>query len=116
WQGVVVLTLVTPVAVMTWVWPTPTEAALLAFMSFIFMLGLWLITAALRMGETSALAPLHYLRLIMMGLAGWAIYGEVPTVNTVIGAGLILTAATYTIKRNAEKRPDKPPAGDGTLG
>jgi drug/metabolite transporter (DMT)-like permease len=115
WQGVVVLALVTPLAVTSWVWPTPAETGLLVFMSVIFTLGLWLITAALRMGETSALAPLHYLRLIMMGAAGWAIYGEVPTIQTVIGAALVLTAATYTIKRNAEKLPGKPPAGDGSL-
>jgi drug/metabolite transporter (DMT)-like permease len=116
WQGVVVLALVTPLTLGMWVWPTPEEAALLVLMSAIFTLGLWLITAALRMGETSALAPLHYLRLIMMGAAGFAIYGEVPTVHTIVGAALVLTAATYTIKRNAEKLPGKPPAGDGTLG
>ncbi len=116
WQGLVVLTLVTPLAMAKWVWPTPWEAGMLAFMSLVFFLGLWLITAALRMGETSALAPLHYLRLIMMGAVGWAIYGETPTVHTIVGAALILTAATYTIRRNAQKAPEKPQAGDGSLG
>ncbi len=115
WQGVVVLLLVTPIAFRQWVWPTAGDAALLVLMSIIFIVGLWLITWALRMGETSALAPLHYLRLLMMGLAGWAIYGEVPTTYTIVGAALVLTSATYTIKRNAEKVPDRPPAGDGTL-
>ena len=116
WQGVVVLTLITPFAMAKWVWPTAWEAAVLVLMSVIFFLGLWLITAALRMGETSALAPLHYLRLIMMGAVGWAVYGETPTIHTIVGAALILTAATYTIRRNAQKMPDKPAAGDGTLG
>ncbi len=116
WQGVVVLTLITPLAVVKWVWPTAWEALMLAIMSLIFFLGLWLITAALRMGETSALAPLHYLRLIMMGAVGWAVYGETPTTHTIIGAALILTAATYTIRRNAQKAPQNPPASDGSLG
>ena len=115
WQGMVVLTLITPFAVAKWVWPTPWQALLLAVMSLIFFLGLWLMTAALRMGETSALAPLHYLRLIMMGAVGWAIYGETPTVHTIVGAALILTSATYTIRRNAQKALDKPPASDGPL-
>lgn len=116
WQGVVVLTLVTPFAMAKWVWPTAWEAGMLVFMSIIFFIGLWLITAALRMGETSALAPLHYLRLIMMGGVGWAVYGETPTVHTAVGAALILTAATYTIRRNAQKSQDKPAASDGVLG
>ncbi len=67
------------------------------------------------MGETTALAPLHYLRLIMMGAVGWAIYGETPTVHTIVGAALILTSATYTIRRNAQKALDKPPASEGSL-
>jgi drug/metabolite transporter (DMT)-like permease len=115
YQGVVVLCLVSPMALSVWVQPTLLQAATLLFMSVIFTLGLWLITLALRMGETSALAPLHYLRLLMMGAVGWAVYGEVPTFTTVIGAGLVLTAATYTIRRNAEKHPEKLPV-DPSLG
>jgi drug/metabolite transporter (DMT)-like permease len=115
WQGVVVLCLVSPMALSVWVQPTITQAGALLCMSIIFTLGLWLVTLALRMGETSALAPLHYLRLLMMGGVGWAVYDEVPTVATVIGAGLVLTAATYTIRRNAEKNPEKAPV-DPTLG
>ncbi len=115
WQGIVVLALVSPLAFSGWVQPTLMQAGALLFMSIIFTLGLWLVTLALRMGETSALAPLHYLRLIMMGGVGWALYGEVPTIATVIGAALVLTAATYTIRRNAEKHPEKVPV-DPTLG
>jgi drug/metabolite transporter (DMT)-like permease len=109
WQGVVVLCLVSPLALSVWVQPTLFQAGALLFMSVIFTLGMWLITMAMRMGETSALAPLHYLRLLMMGGVGWAIYGEIPTATTVIGAGLVLTAATYTIRRNAEKHQEKAP-------
>jgi drug/metabolite transporter (DMT)-like permease len=115
WQGVVVLVLVTPLALSVWVWPSLLQAGVLALMSLIFTLGLWLITAALRMGETSALAPLHYLRLLMMGFVGWAIYGEIPTIPTAIGAALVLTAATYTIKRNAQKLPREPLSAQGRL-
>jgi drug/metabolite transporter (DMT)-like permease len=107
WQGIVVLCLVSPLAISVWVQPTLMQAGALLFMSIIFTLGLWLMTLALRMGETSALAPLHYLRLLMMGAVGWWVYGEVPTFSTVIGAGLVLTAATYTIRRNAERNPEK---------
>ena len=79
-------------------------------MAVIFTVGMWLMTAALRLGETSALAPLHYLRLLMMAVAGWFIYAEIPSVATVVGAVLVLGAATYTISRNARKQTPQPPA------
>ena len=110
WQNMVVLVLVTPVALWLWVMPTWAQAGILAVMAVIFTLGMWLMTSALRLGETSALAPLHYLRLLMMAVAGWFIYAEVPSVATVVGAVLVLGAATYTISRNARKKVPQPPA------
>ncbi|WP_075215187.1 DMT family transporter [Mongoliimonas terrestris] len=111
WQGVVVLMLVTPAALWFWVTPTIFDAVILFVMSLLFTSGQWLFTGALRMGDTSALAPLHYLRLIMMGVVGWFVYAEVPTGATVVGAVLILSAATYTLRRNAIRRSGlKPPA------
>jgi drug/metabolite transporter (DMT)-like permease len=63
------------------------------------------------MGDTAALAPLHYLRLILMAAVGWVIYSEVPTLATVIGAVLVLGAASVTLRSNARHvtpvpRPD----------
>lgn len=110
WQNMVVLALVTPVALWFWVTPAPWQAGVLAVMAVIFTAGMWLMTSALRLGETSALAPLHYLRLLMMAVAGWFIYAEVPGLSTVVGAVLVLGAATYTISRNARKKVPQPPA------
>lgn len=110
WQNMVVLALVTPVALWVWVTPTLFQAAILAVMAVTFTLGMWLMTSALRLGETSALAPLHYLRLLMMAVAGWFIYAEVPSLATVLGAVLVLGAATYTISRNAARKVPQPPA------
>lgn len=104
WQGLVVLAVMGPVALWGWVTPTWSEAGVLLLMSIIFTSGMWLFTVAMRMGETSALAPLHYLRLLVMAAVGWIGYGETPTLATVIGALLVLSAATYTIRRNAVKR------------
>ncbi|MGL5137228.1 MAG: DMT family transporter [Beijerinckiaceae bacterium] len=103
WQGLVVLAIMGPVALWGWVTPTWHEAGVLFLMSVIFTLGMWLFTTGMRMGETSALAPLHYLRLLLMAIVGWIGYGETPTWATVIGALLVLSAATYTIRRNAVK-------------
>jgi drug/metabolite transporter (DMT)-like permease len=114
WQAVVVITLVGPVAAFVWVTPTQEDAVLLIGMALIFAAGNWLFTSALRLGDTAAIAPLHYLRLIIMAGLGWWIYAEVPSLTTVIGAVLVLGAASYTIGRNARKKslaePDGPPS------
>lgn len=109
WQGVVVLALSAPLALLHWVWPTWQEAGILLIMGMIFTAGNWLLTVAVRLGRATALAPLGYLRLLMMAATGWVIYAEVPTAATVIGGALVLASATYTIMRNASRRLPVPP-------
>jgi drug/metabolite transporter (DMT)-like permease len=109
WQGIVVLALSAPLALAQWVWPTWPEAGVLLVMGVIFTAGNWLLTVAVRLGRVVALAPLGYLRLLMMAATGWVIYAEVPTLATVIGSTLVLASATYTITRNASRTPSIPP-------
>jgi drug/metabolite transporter (DMT)-like permease len=109
WQGIVVLVLSAPLAVTTWVWPTWDEAGILLVMGIIFTLGNWLLTVAVRLGRAVALAPLGYLRLVMMAAVGWVLYAEVPTWATVLGGVLVLASASYTITRNATRTPAHPP-------
>lgn len=108
WQGLVVAALSVPVAAWTWVTPTLTEALILLTMGLIFTTGIWLFTAAIRLGRASAVAPLGYLRLVLMAATGWVFYGEIPTWSTVIGGLLVIASATYTITRNAARTPSIP--------
>ncbi len=109
WQGLVVAALSAPVAALHWVAPKLPEAMILLVMSLIFTAGIWLFTAAIRLGRASAVAPLGYLRLILMAMAGWVIYAEVPTWSTVIGGVLVIASATHTITRNAARATPIPP-------
>lgn len=110
WQGLVVAALSAPVAALAWVTPTLPEAMILLAMGLIFTAGIWLFTAAIRLGRASAVAPLGYLRLVLMAATGWVIYGEIPTWATVIGGALVIASATYTITRNAARALPIPPA------
>lgn len=114
WQGLVVATLSAPVAALQWVTPTLHETLVLLIMGLIFTAGIWLFTAAIRLGRASSVAPLGYLRLVMMAATGWLFYGEVPTWPTVIGGLLVIGSATYTITRNASRAPSIPPANPDT--
>lgn len=110
WQGLVVAALSAPVAAWTWVTPTLPEMGILLAMGLVFTAGIWLFTAAIRLGRTSAVAPLGYLRLVLMAATGWLFYGEVPTWATAIGGLLVIASATYTITRNAARALPLPPA------
>jgi len=101
WQGLVVALVSAPVAALQWVTPTLNETLILLVMGLIFTAGIWLFTAAIRLGRASAVAPLGYLRLVLMAATGWLFYGEIPTWATVIGGVLVIASATYTITRNA---------------
>lgn len=108
YQGLVVITLSAPLAIWFWTPPSIEALRIVFLMSLIMAVGQWLFTTALRMGQASALAPLHYLRLLMMAAVGYWVYGEVPSLGTALGALLVVGSATYTIHRNAQlkKAPD----------
>lgn len=112
WQGLVVLAFTSPLMFLLWTTPTIHEAGIILLMGVLFTGGAWLFTSGTRMGATSALAPLHYVRLIMMAVLGWFLYDETPTIHTVAGGVMVLAAATYTLGRNAirQKRPSVPDA------
>lgn len=103
WQGLVVLLLVAPTSAVVWVAPNGAQVLTLLGMSLLFAGGQWLFTLAMRLADTAAIAPLGYVRLVMMAALGWSLYGEAPTLATWIGAVLVLGAATYTLSRNARR-------------
>lgn len=106
WQGLVVIAIVTPLSLHSWVTPNLDQALLLALMSLAFTVGQWLFTAGLRMGDAAAIAPLGYLRLLLMSAIGWLLYAEIPTWATALGALLVMSAAIFTIRNNARRRAE----------
>lgn len=56
---------------------------------------------AYRHGEASILGPITYLRLVILGYAGYVLYGERIDAPTVAGATIIIGAALYIARREA---------------
>lgn len=54
---------------------------------------------AYRWAEAAVLAPLSYLRLILIAGAGYLIFGETPDLWTVAGGAVIVAAALYIARR-----------------
>lgn len=59
---------------------------------------------AYRYGESAILAPVAYLRLVLIAIAGYFMFGEVPDLATIIGASIIIAATLYIALREAKLR------------
>ena len=63
------------------------------------ILGVHLITIALRIGEISLVAPFRYIRVVIAIIIGMVVFGERLDMYTIIGTGLIVASGLYTLYR-----------------
>jgi len=59
---------------------------------------------AYRHGEAGLLAPITYLRLVIIATAAYFLYNEVPDIYTISGAIIVIGATLYIAFREARKR------------
>lgn len=64
----------------------------------------WLLARAFALAPVSALAPYEYTMLLWGGLAGWAVFHEVPDGRTLAGAGIVAAAGLYNLHRERVRR------------
>jgi drug/metabolite transporter (DMT)-like permease len=74
------------------VWPDASTYGWIAVMSLLSMLGIFMITKAYQMAETSYMSIFEYCYLISAGLFGWLLWGSVFRVSEFTGMGLIVVA------------------------
>jgi drug/metabolite transporter (DMT)-like permease len=94
-----------------WVTPTWEELALTALIGGVMSVAQFTNIKAYANGEAAAIAPVEYIRLLGAAALGYAFFSEVPTVYTLIGAGIIIASTLYTVRRNAMRKA-APPVAD----
>lgn len=62
---------------------------------------------AYRHAEAGVLAPVAYLRLVFIGIAGFVVFGEIPDWATWFGAAIIISATLYMARREARLKASK---------
>ncbi|MBH0237984.1 DMT family transporter [Methylobrevis albus] len=105
YQSIVLCTAYIGPALYWWVWPTPRQWVLLVITGVVGTAAQYIFTLACRIGEASALAPMEYTRLIFAIAIGYFLFAEVPDLATMVGAGIVIAATIYTMRRNAETSP-----------
>ena len=90
-----------------WPWPMPTRGQwLLLGMTGVFgVFGQLAMTWSYHHAETSLIAPLDYLNLLVATAIGFYVFGEVPQVSTWIGAPLVIAAGAIILWREYRKLP-----------
>jgi drug/metabolite transporter (DMT)-like permease len=60
-------------------------------------------TRAIHLAPTSAVVPFHYLSLVWTILLGFAIWGDVPTWNLLLGSAIVVASGLFLLWRESRK-------------
>jgi drug/metabolite transporter (DMT)-like permease len=104
WVGLITCAGALPFAIASWQPLGALEWAVMIAAALVTPSIIWLVTEALRAGEASAVSPLQYLRLPLLALAGWIVWGEVPDAWGWTGAAVILAGALVVTVAEARRR------------
>lgn len=86
-----------------WVMPTWQEWLLLGVLSLFSVFAQVCNIRAYKVGEATAISSIDYTRVIYASILGWFLFAEIPDINTLIGAGIIIAASLYTLNREAKR-------------
>ncbi|MEM6974477.1 MAG: DMT family transporter [Pseudomonadota bacterium] len=91
-------------AALPWVWVTPPVEALpgMVLIGLAGLIGHVIFVWAAAQVPASVLAPFNYSSLVWATLSGLVIFGEVPALLTLIGAGVIVGAGLYVWQRERQ--------------
>ena len=89
-----------PFALWQWVWPaTLLQWLLLPALGMLGGTGHYFFIHAYRLAPASSVAPFLYLQLMSMVSFGYAVFGDVPDVWTLVGSAVIIGSGVYLIHR-----------------
>lgn len=88
-----------------WVWPAPGQWPLLTAIGVVMVTAQSLFIQAMKRADASFVMPFFYAALIFAALYDAAVFGEMPTALSALGAALILAGAVVLAWREGRRRP-----------
>ena len=99
--GTVLLSAVVP---FYWRAPTaPSQTLVLVSLGLLGGLGHYCVARALLWGPASILSPFHYTQLVVAALAGYLVFGDVPSAWTWAGAAIIIASGLCIVWRETSR-------------
>lgn len=92
-----------PVALPSWVTPPAADWPMLAALGLFAVGAQYTAAKAFSKATVGFLAPLDFLSVPVAAVLGWALFGELPSLLTVIGSVIVLLAAIIVVTGSAPK-------------
>ena len=102
WYSVGVALVTAPFALWVWSAPSPGELMLMIMTGLFATTAQFFFIRAFRRADASFLAPMFYFHIVPATLIGLFVFGEIPSINTMAGAAVIL--ASLVIMTLLERR------------
>jgi drug/metabolite transporter (DMT)-like permease len=96
-------------AALDWQTPQGIQWGYLVFIGLASSIGQFCMIQALSYGEATVMNPIDYGQLILAAMFGYLIFGEVPTIWTILGAVVIVSSTLYILVREARVSSKPPP-------
>ncbi|WP_417519282.1 DMT family transporter [Minwuia sp.] len=107
WSSFVLSFVVLGPALYHWQTPSLEVFAMLVGLAVVGTIGQSMLIRGYAVGETTAVTPFDYARLIYAGAFGFMFFGEIPDIWTVVGALIIVASTIYIAHREAKLTPGK---------
>lgn len=89
-------------ALFVWQWPQGTAWLVLLLIGISGTLAQILLAESLKTAETTVVLPFDFLKVVWASMLGFALFTEVPTIYTWIGAAIIFTSSFYVAYRERQ--------------
>ncbi|MEZ5738480.1 MAG: EamA family transporter [Burkholderiaceae bacterium] len=93
-----------PIALLFWQTPNGHELMLTALAGVFGTLGHWCLTRSFSMADVSAVQPVRFLDLVWSSLFGIALFGDTPTVATLVGGTVVVTSTIWLARSESRAR------------
>ena len=87
-----------------WITPSPRDFALLSLFGVISIMALACVNHSLKLAPASVVVPYQYTLIVWAIVLGYAVFGDVPDLFTLIGAAIIVAAGLYIFWREQARR------------
>jgi len=92
-----------------WVTPTPGSLVLFFTAGLISVAALFCVNRSLKLAPASVVVPYQYSMIVWAVIFGFAVFGDVPSWATIIGASIIIAAGLYIFVREQQLGREQPP-------
>jgi drug/metabolite transporter (DMT)-like permease len=109
WSAVLGFVLAIPPAMFSWRWPNLRDLVLLCAMGVLGTITQACYINGMAEGDAAAMAPIDYTRLVFAVILGYALFADIPSTMTMLGAGIDMGSTIYITLRESRVGAPKPP-------